>query len=221
MKVRNRIIALSFTIGLISTSLALPAQAAESTRVTQEVAYTAPQPTITAAANAAVTFTKSEVTSTPAPEPVVQAPVVAVQSSPEAATTASRPTQPAPQVQAPSNPAPVAAISGAPNSAIAQAALAQLGVHQDCTALVSNSLLAVGIHFHGWPAGYLSLGHTVSAAQAQPGDLIFYANAGAGVPHIAVYIGGGQAVHGGFNGENTQIASAYLGSGPVFIHVDR
>ena len=37
--------------------------------------------------------------------------------------------------------------------------------------------------------------------------------------HIAVYIGNGQAVHGGWHGSGTVISSAYCGSGPVFIHV--
>ncbi|MDH6367012.1 MULTISPECIES: NlpC/P60 family protein [unclassified Breznakia] len=108
--------------------------------------------------------------------------------------------------------------SYAGGSAIASAALAQLGVAQDCTALASNALAAVGIYFHGWPAEYMSLGTIVSASEAQPGDLIYYDNAGAGVPHIAVYIGNGQAVHGGYMG-STVIASAYMGSGPVFIRI--
>ena len=53
----------------------------------------------------------------------------------------------------------------------------------------------------------------------QPGDLIYYADGGMGMAHIAVYIGNGQAVHGGYNGNETVVASAYLGSGPVFIHI--
>jgi cell wall-associated NlpC family hydrolase len=113
--------------------------------------------------------------------------------------------------------APVAASSK--GQAILSAAYAQLGVQQDCTMLVTNALAAVGIHFHDWPAGYLSLGRTVSAAEAQPGDLIYYADGGAGVAHIAVYAGNGQAVHGGYNGNQTVVFSAYVGSGPVFIRV--
>jgi peptidoglycan DL-endopeptidase CwlO len=95
-----------------------------------------------------------------------------------------------------------------------------LGVMQDCTMLVTNSLAAVGINFHDWPAGYLSLGRTVSAAEAQPGDLIYYADGGAGMAHIAVYAGNGQAVHGGYNGNQTVVFSANVGSGPVFIRVN-
>ena len=102
---------------------------------------------------------------------------------------------------------------------IASAALAQVGVYQDCTALATNSLAAVGIYFHGWPADYMSLGTITTSPQ--PGDLIYYANGGTGLAHIAVYVGNGQAVHGGWLGNQTVVASAYVGSGPVFIRVTR
>lgn len=102
---------------------------------------------------------------------------------------------------------------------IAAAARNQLGVGQDCTALVTNALRAAGIHHHGWPASYLSLGTRVSAAHAQPGDLVYYANGGMGFAHIAVYIGGGKAVHGGWNGYQTVIRTVHVGSGPVYIRV--
>ncbi len=100
---------------------------------------------------------------------------------------------------------------------IVEAALAQVGVNQDCTMLVTNALAANGIYFHGWPAEYLSLGTITN--DPQPGDLIYYADGGLGMAHIAVYIGNGQAVHGGWNGSGTVIYSAYGGSGPVFIHL--
>lgn len=102
---------------------------------------------------------------------------------------------------------------------IAAAAMAQLGVRQDCTMLVTNSLRAVGINFHSAPRGYFSLGTVVSASEAQPGDIIYYDNAGAGVPHVAIYIGGGQAVHGGWKGNQTAISAANMGSGAVYIRV--
>ena len=119
---------------------------------------------------------------------------------------------------APAAPAAPAAASGN-GAAIAAAAYAQLGVAQDCTALATNALAAVGVNYHGWPAGYLSLGRTVSAAEAQPGDLAYYQNGGMGMAHIAVYVGNGQAVHGGWNGGTTALFSVNVGSGPVFIRV--
>lgn len=107
------------------------------------------------------------------------------------------------------------------SDAIYQAALSQIGIYQDCTALVTNSLAAVGIQFHDWPAGYLSLGTTVSADQAVPGDLVYYQYSTYGVAHIAVYAGNGQAVHGGWLGNQTVLNSVYLpGGSPVFIRVN-
>ena len=103
--------------------------------------------------------------------------------------------------------------------AILSAAEDQLGVNQDCTSLVSNSLAAVGIHHKGWPASYKSLGRSVSAAEAQAGDIAYYANGGSGMAHVAIYAGNGQAIHGGWNGNQTVKTSAYVGSGPEFIRV--
>ncbi|WP_426120100.1 NlpC/P60 family protein [Kocuria sp. LHG3120] len=102
---------------------------------------------------------------------------------------------------------------------IAAAARNQLGVRQDCTALATKALRAAGVNHHGWPASYLKLGTRVSAAQAQPGDLVYYANGGMGFAHIAVYIGGGKAVHGGWNGNQTVIQTVNVGSGPVYLRV--
>ena len=84
---------------------------------------------------------------------------------------------------------------------------------------VTNSLAAAGINFHGWPAEYMSLGTIVSGAEAQPGDIIYYADRGVGTSHVAIYLGGNQAVHGGWGGATTTVAGAYMGSGPVFIHI--
>ncbi|CAM3094749.1 Peptidoglycan endopeptidase RipA precursor [Arthrobacter ulcerisalmonis] len=191
-----------------------------------EVGSTVATP-ISAASTIAITFEKPAVTTTPAPvvepEPVVEvqeaepvaaaAPAAAVTAAPAVAAATAKVTTKAaaPAAQAP------ASNKGA---AILSAAYAQLGVVQDCTMLVTNSLAAVGINFHDWPAGYLGLGRTVSAAEAQPGDLIYYANGGSGMAHIAVYAGNGQAVHGGFNGNQTIVFSANVGSGPVFIRVN-
>jgi cell wall-associated NlpC family hydrolase len=216
--------------GLVLTS-GIAANAADSSvqrdsapATTLEVESSVEAP-ISAASTIAITFEKPAVTTTPAPVVVVEeepAPVEVEEAEPAPAavqpaaapkvtakvTTASAPTA-----------APAASASGK-GAAILSAAYAQLGVTQDCTMLVTNSLAAVGINFHDWPAGYLSLGRTVSAAEAQPGDLIYYADGGAGMAHIAVYAGNGQAVHGGYNGNQTVVFSANVGSGPVFIRVN-
>lgn len=185
---------------------------------------------VSVATSKAVPVTPVAVTETPAPQETAfadSAPVADPQpvSSPAPVAAAPAPTPvkaPAPVVAAPAPkpaPAPVAPSSSGKGAAIAAAAMGQIGVAQDCTRLATNSLAAVGIHYHGWPAGYLSLGRTVSAAEARPGDLAYYANGGMGLAHIAVYVGNGQAVHGGWNGGTTALFSVNVGSGPVFIRV--
>jgi cell wall-associated NlpC family hydrolase len=231
MKTNTKLTAIVTTTLLLGAGMA-PSSAAEPTDknpTTLSIPEVAP---VTAKKDVRLDFDKTAVTTTPAPvaqvieattetafvEPAVGK--VEAQSAPVAPATT--PVKTAPVVAAPAitpAPAPVAPSAAGKGAAIASAALSQLGVAQDCTALATNSLAAVGIHYHGWPAGYLSLGRTVSAAEAQPGDLIYYANGGMGMAHIAVYIGNGQAVHGGWNGGTTAVFSANVGSGPVFIRV--
>lgn len=152
----------------------------------------------------------------PAPKP---APVAAVAPAPVAAAPVAPKPTPAVVVPDAAAPAPAATGSGT-RDAIVAAAMAQLGVNQDCTMLVTNSLQRAGFkYFHDWPVGYLSLGRVVPASEALPGDLIYYVNGGMGMAHIAVYIGNGNAVHGGWNWNQTVIFSANVGSGPVYIRV--
>ncbi|MCU1510198.1 MAG: hypothetical protein JWO34_38, partial [Arthrobacter sp.] len=171
--------------------------------------------TISAASTIAISYEKPAVSTSPAPVVEVAKPVLRVQDS-KAGTPAAAGTQAASGASATTQGLSVASGNGA---AIAAAAYAQIGVAQDCTRLASNALAAAGINFHGWPAGYLSLGRTVSAAEARPGDLAYYKNGGVGMAHIAVYVGNGMAVHGGWNGGTTALYSANVGSGPVFIRV--
>ncbi|MEX5270500.1 NlpC/P60 family protein [Kocuria sabuli] len=159
----------------------------------------------------------------PAPEP---APAPAAAPAPKPAPAAAPAPKPAPVAAPAPKPAPAAERTVTPQSSasgkgatIASAALGQIGVAQDCTAAVTNALRAAGINHHGWPASYLSLGTQVSAGQAQPGDLVYYADGGMGMAHIGVYIGGGKAVHGGWNGGTTVVDSVNVGSGPVFVRV--
>ncbi|ALO68669.1 hypothetical protein AS189_17880 [Arthrobacter alpinus] len=192
---------------------------------------------ITAASTVKISFATPAITSTPAPvveEPVVveaqssevqaevAAPVAvadaaAVDAAPVAAEAAPAA---APTVTINTPEAPTQQVASGVGAIIASAALAQLGVGQDCTALVRNALSAAGISWVGWPGDYLNKGRNISQGEAQPGDLIYYADGGVGLAHIAVYIGNGQAVHGGYQG-TTKIAGASIpgASAPVFIAV--
>ncbi|UKA63598.1 NlpC/P60 family protein [Arthrobacter sp. FW306-04-A] len=204
--------------GLVLTS-GIAANAAE-TNVPRESTATSTlevqsiaQASIAADSSVAIKYERPAVSTEAAP--VAEAPVAVQEAvaAPKAATTGVSTLSVSAAVS------PATKVASGKGAAIAAAAYAQLGVAQDCTALASNSLAAVGINFHGWPADYLSLGRTVSAAEAQPGDLVYYQNGGMGKAHIAVYVGNGMAVHGGWNGGTTALYSVNIGSGPVFIRV--
>lgn len=221
MKNHQKYLALVTSTLLVSALSAGPAKA-ETPSVTP-----VSEPTETGqieAVSTSLRFEKPVVTTSPAPAKIVSTPV-ASEAKVEVQTSTPAPAPVAAPVvaSAEAKPAPAAPVAPAPSSGkgsvIAQAAYAQIGVSQDCTALATNALAAAGINFHGWPAGYLSLGPTVSAAEAKPGDLIYYQNGGMGMAHIAVYVGNGQAIHGGWNGGTTVLFSSNVGSGPVFIRV--
>ena len=95
---------------------------------------------------------------------------------------------------------------------VLSAAYSQLGVGQDCTSLVSNSLAAAGIYFHGWPQQYASLGSWTS--NPVPGDIVIYDT------HVAIYAGGGTAVHGGWNGGTAGVGPVYCSANLMgYIHI--
>ena len=186
-------------------------KAAAPAAQTKAVTTTAPKTETKAAAQTPAPAAQTKA-ATPAPKAETKA---ATQTPAPAAQTKAATPAPAAQTK----PAATTTPSGSKNAAIYQAALAQVGRYQDCTMLVTNALKSVGINYHDWPAGYMKLGTQVSASQAQAGDLVYYANGGTGLAHIAVYAGNGQAVHGGWLGNQTVVNSANVGSGPVYIRV--
>ena len=196
----------------VQTKAAAPAaqtKAAATTAPATQTKAATPAPKAETKAAAPAAQTKA---ATPAPKAETKA--AAQTPAPVAQTKAATP---APAAQ--TKPAATTTPSGSKNAAIYQAALAQVGRYQDCTMLVTNALKSVGINYHDWPAGYMKLGTQVSASQAQAGDLVYYANGGTGLAHIAVYAGNGQAVHGGWLGNQTVVNTANVGSGPVYIRV--
>ena len=206
---------LVLTSGIAANAAETNVQRESTSASALEVQASAPA-TISAASSIAISYEKPAVHTSPAPVVEAPKPVVKVQEAATATTQAT--TTQGGATAAVAAPAAAGVASGM-GATIAAAAYAQLGVAQDCTALATNALAAAGIHYHGWPAGYLSLGRTVSAAEARPGDLAYYQNGGVGMAHIAVYVGNGMAVHGGWNGGTTALYSVNIGSGPVFIRV--
>lgn len=173
-----------------AAGLTLGAVALVGPAATAQVAFAAPVKVATAPAKPAPK---------PVAKPVVKKPVV-------------KKPAPKPVVKKPvAKPAPKA-------PKIAAAALRQVNRNQDCTMLVTNSLKSVGINYHGWPIGYTKLGPATT--KPVPGDLVYYPNGGMGWAHIAVYIGNGKAVHGGWNGYTTKVFSVNVGvGGHKFVHV--
>lgn len=124
-----------------------------------------------------------------------------------------------------------AAADAATGSAVSAGAAASvdrayslIGGHMDCTRLVTLALAARGINFSGWPEDYAHVpgGYLVTDGTMQPGDILIYANTGgwnggAHYDHVALYVGGGMAVHGGWNGSSVALASAT--SNPVTLIV--
>lgn len=116
-------------------------------------------------------------------------------------------------------PAPAAGVAATgTNQTMLNSAFSQMGAMQDCTVLVEVALRAAG-HSVGdlAPAQLAAYGTPVS--DPMPGDIIYYADGGMGFAHIAIYIGDGQAIHSGWNGNQTVQQSANVGSGAAYYRV--
>ncbi len=64
----------------------------------------------------------------------------------------------------------------------------------DCSGFTMSVYKKYGISLPHHAASQAKLGRKVSLAEAQPGDLVFYAKNGS-INHVAIYIGNGQVVH--------------------------
>lgn len=79
------------------------------------------------------------------------------------------------------------------NQGLVGAAMAQLGAHIDCTAMVENALRALGYGVGDiGPMQFGSFGVQIDPSQASAGDIMMRPG------HVAIYAGDGMAVHGGF-----------------------
>lgn len=119
-------------------------------------------------------------------------------------------TTPAPAQAAPA-PAPAAAGTGT-GAAILASAYGQLGVQQDCTAMVEKALRSVGKGVGDLaPGQFYQYGSTVGTPV--PGDLVITAG------HVGVFAGNGQVVSGGVDGFKTEVHSLSWLSGASFVRV--
>jgi cell wall-associated NlpC family hydrolase len=133
------------------------------------------------------------------PKPVAAAPAAAP-AAPVAAPAAPVPAAaPKATVQVQAAPAaPAAAPAAGRNAVMLSAAYSQLGITQDCTAMVEKALGAAGKPVGDIaPRDFLGLGTIV--ATPQPGDMVVQSG------HVGIYAGHGQVISGGMNGTNQTI----------------
>lgn len=116
------------------------------------------------------------------------------------------------------------------DSLIVQAALAQVGGNGKCSVVAETAIHAVGKS--AWiekvttfedgavltesslsPENFTKVGVSVDSSQMRPGDILYYADGGAGGSHVAVYVGNNKAVHGGWLGNSIVVETIYVGGG--------
>jgi LysM repeat protein len=108
--------------------------------------------------------------------------------------------------------APAQAPAGSAGSAILANAYSQLGVQQDCTAMVEKALRSVGKSVGDLAPGQFFQYGTVVGTPA-PGDLVITAG------HVGVFAGNGQVVSGGVDGFKTEVHSISWLQGASFVRV--
>ncbi|MET3812106.1 hypothetical protein [Arthrobacter sp. UYEF3] len=197
---------LVLTSGMAANAAAAPVQLDAGPASNVDVTSKVSTP-VTADSAVQVSFDRSAVATSPAPvtEQPAAVPAVAVAATvavaPVAVQAPAAPRITAPKITvqaAPAKaPAPAAAAGGV-NAAMLASAYAQIGIIQDCTAMVEKALGAAG-----HPVGDLGpqqfLGHGTVVATPQPGDMIVQAG------HVGIYAGNGQVISGGMNGTNQTI----------------
>ena len=165
----------------------------------------------TVMADSAVQITFERPAVETAPAPVVEAPKPAAALKAPAAPAPAAPAAKA-TVKVQPAPAPAAApAAGGVNATLLSVAYGQIGITQDCTAMVEKGLNAAGIPVGDiGPMAFMKYGKVVSSPQ--PGDMVVQPG------HIGIYAGNGQVVSAGMNGVNATIThplSWLTATGPV------
>lgn len=131
----------------------------------------------------------------------------AAESATTSATSAAAPSQ---EISLTSDSAPVTA--GSVGTHLLASANSQLGLQQDCTAMVEKALRSAGKRVGDLaPTQFFQYGTVVSTPA--PGDLVITAG------HVGIYAGNGQVVSGGVNGYTTAVHSLSWLPGASFVRV--
>ncbi|SDC86387.1 Cell wall-associated hydrolase, NlpC family [Sanguibacter gelidistatuariae] len=234
---RSAIVAASSGL-LVSLMAAAPASAAPvhsdaavstvdvAALTTEARAALSTAPTVTVAADASWTVEQSDISVTPAPEPVKVRTVAAASRTAErtALTTATATgTSTAAKAAAPAAAAPATvAPASAAGSSIIDIASRYVGVPYvsggstpsgfDCSGLTSYVFAQAGISLPRTSGAQASAGTVIPRDQAQPGDLI------ASPGHIAIYAGGNTQIDAPKPGKTVQFREIWQ-SNPVFIRI--
>lgn len=103
-------------------------------------------------------------------------------------------------------------VSSGIGAALVASAYGQIGINQDCTAMVEKALRSVGKNVGDLaPLDFYRYGTVVT--NPQPGDLMIRPG------HVAIYVGNGMAISGGFNGGHTELHPASYLAGSTFVRV--
>lgn len=112
----------------------------------------------------------------------------------------------------PVNLTPMSSTGTGTGAALLSSAYSQLGVSQDCTAMVEKALQSVGIPVGDIaPGGFYAYGTPVGTPA--PGDLVITAG------HVGIYAGDGMVVSGGVDGYKTEVHSISWLGGASFVRV--
>lgn len=125
-------------------------------------------------------------------------------TSPGATNTTRPPARPStPSAPAPVPPTPAPPSNGSKASGAISAALSKVGSSYvwgaagpssfDCSGLIMWAYAQVGVSLPHYSGAMYNMTTRISAAQLQPGDLVFWG--GGGSDHAAIYMGGNQLVH--------------------------
>lgn len=80
----------------------------------------------------------------------------------------------------------------------------------DCSGLMLWSWAQVGVSLPRTSGSQYAGTQRISAAQLQPGDLVFF---GSPIHHVGMYVGGGQMVHSPRTGDVVKISPIHRGFG--------
>lgn len=205
---------LAFTGSMAANAATAPAKKEAAPAAAPEAASQVQTP-LSADASVRIDFERPAVKSTPAP--VVEAPAAEEPVAEEAPAPAAAPAPvaaPAPKITVQAAPAKApapAAAAGSVNASMVSSAYAQVGITQDCTAMVEKALGASGLPVGDLaPMQFMDHGRVVSTPQ--PGDMVVQSG------HVAIFVGNGKVVSGGMNGVNETVVhplSWLTATGPV------